>query len=71
MNISLDDAVRQVYGEFEEAVEPILSVSVLRGDYVGRVQHLCPEASEEEVLMHLLRLRKRGQDKGGLPRKSR
>ncbi len=65
------EAIRLVYSQFPDAVEPILTTSELRKEFVFQVQLLCPSATEDAVLQHLVRLRKRGEEKGGLPRKAR
>ncbi|MGB7346070.1 MAG: hypothetical protein WBD20_17765 [Pirellulaceae bacterium] len=67
---SIDDAIRVVYEQHSSAVEPILTTRDLRDSFVSSVQ-LLVDASEDEVLQHLVRLRKRGESKGGLPRKGR
>ncbi|QDT13611.1 hypothetical protein [Planctomycetes bacterium K23_9] len=68
---AIEQAIRQIYVDHPAAVEPILTSRVLREDFVRSVQHLVAGATEDEVLQHLVRLRKRGADKGGLPRKTK
>lgn len=68
---SIESAILSVYECQDSAVEPILTTVALRSKFVRDVQDLVPDASEDDVLCHLVRLRKRGQDKGGLPRKTK
>ena len=67
----LDSAVRSAYDAQPHAADRIFVVRDHRDAFLDRVRKLCPGANETEVLEHLERLRKRGADKGGLPRKSR
>ncbi len=71
MLVALEDAVRHVYGDFSEAVEPIVAEKELRERFLDKVRHLQPDACEKDIFLTLFALRKRGQAKGGLPRKSR
>lgn len=67
----LDAAVRTAYDEQPYAADRIFVDPDIRDPFLKAVSLLCPEAREREVLEHLERLRKRGSDKGGLPRKQR
>ncbi len=69
--LPLDAAVRTAYSEILQTADQILVGSAVRGVFLFRVAQLVPDASETDVLAHLVRLRKRGQAKGGLPRKQR
>ena len=71
MSVSLEEAIRITYAKSPNAVEPILTTESLRSEFIAGVQILCPDASDDAVLQHLVRLRKRGQKKGGLPRKAK
>ena len=71
MSVSLEEAIRIAYQNSPEAVEPILTTKVLRSKFVGQVLELCPNETEDSVLQHLVRLRKRGEEKGGLLRKAK
>ena len=71
MSVSLEEAIRTAYQNSPEAVEPILTTEALRSKFVAQVQMQCPNETEDEVLQHLVRLRKRGEENGGLPRKSK
>lgn len=71
MSVSLEDAIRIAYAKLPEAVEPILTTGALRSEFVAQVTKLFPDETEDSVLQHLVRLRKRGEEKGGLPRKSK
>lgn len=67
----LQNAIVRVYREIPVAVEPILTTETLREEFVTKVRLICPGASEDEILQHLVRLRKRGEANGGLPRKAK
>lgn len=71
MSDLLENAIVRVYGETPVAVEPILTTAIHRNEFVTKVRLSCPYASEDEILQHLVRLRKRGEAKGGLPRKAK
>ena len=71
MSVSLEEAIRIAYAKLPEAVEPILTTGALRSDFVAQVAMLCPNETEDSVLQELVRLRKRGAEKGGLPRKAK
>lgn len=68
---SLENAILQAYQGVPEAVEPILTTAKLRDDFITRVRAVLPVADEDEILQHLVRMRKRGEAKGGLPRKTK
>ena len=70
MPSSLEEAIRIAYASFPEAVEPILTTQALRFQFLTRVSDLCPNITEDAILQCLVRLRKRGENNGGLPRKS-
>lgn len=67
----LDAAVRRAYDDQRHAADRIFVDREIRDDFLSRVVSLYPEAGETESLEHLERLRKRGSQNGGLPRKSR
>lgn len=71
MSVSLEKAVRMAYAKSPEAVEPILTTESLRSGFFADVLSLCPGQTDDAVLQHLVRLRKRGEKKGGLPRKGK
>ena len=68
---ALESAIREVYDAQQSAVEPILTTKSRRNSFVEAVQQLVPGVTEDAVLQHLVRLRKRGVANGGLPRKSK
>lgn len=70
MSVSLEEAIRIAYAKSTDAVEPILTTESLRSGFIADVLSLCPDQTEDAVLQHLVRLRKRGEKKGGLPRKA-
>lgn len=71
MSVSLEVVIRIAYEKSPVAVEPILTTESLRLGFVTEVQSLCPDQTEDAVLQGLVRLRKRGEKKGGLPRKAK
>lgn len=71
LNPALEAAVKQVYGSQSSPVEPILTTKRLRNGFVNDVTNLVPGVTEDEILQHLVRIRKRGSDRNGLPRKGR
>jgi len=66
---AIEAAVKEVYRLQSSAVEPILTTRRLRSEFVDKVMALVPGSTEDEVLQLLVRIRKRGSDKNGLPRK--
>jgi hypothetical protein len=68
---TLISAIRRAYESQDYAVEPILTSANRRETFVATVRALAPGATEDEVLEHLVALRKRGAENGGLPRKKR
>lgn len=71
MSVSLEEAIRIAYAKSPVAVEPILTTKSLRSGFIADVLSLCPDKTEDAVLQHLVRLRKRGEKKGGLPKKAK
>ncbi len=71
MSVSLEEAIQNVCAKSREAVEPILTPQILRTEFVAQVLLLFPSESEDSVLQHLVRLRKRGEKQGGLPKKTK
>lgn len=67
----LDQAVRTAYERTPQSVDQILVDAAVRASFVFHVCQLVAEVSESDVLAHLIRLRKRGAVRGGLPRKQR
>lgn len=70
----LDVAIHAVYAQFEEAIDDIL-VNPLRAiEFADKVRASSPVVTacdDEEILRRAIALRKRGEDRGGLPRKQR
>lgn len=69
MSVSLEQAIRIAYEKFICAVDSILTTGGLRSQFVAQVLQLCPNETEDSVLQGLVRMRKRGEEKGGLPRR--
>ncbi|MDV6029426.1 MAG: hypothetical protein F9B45_04830 [Phycisphaera sp. RhM] len=67
----LDTAVRAAYDSQPHAADRIAFDPDIRTLFLEKVIALCPDATERETLQHLERLRKRGSENGGLPKKGR
>ena len=66
----LDEAIRVIYGEFSGAVDEIVCDPDEAMRFADAVKERVP-AETKVVLRRLMTLRKRGDDKRGLPRKAR
>ena len=64
-----DDVLKKMYVEYDIPCDELVSSSVrLKGfadDYIGRTGH---QVQPEAIGRHMLKLRKIGQARGGLPR---
>jgi len=67
----LDQVIRAEYKRFDTPVDQIVSNPELAGEFTASVKAKLPADGEVDIATvnwRLMTLRKRGQDKGGLPR---
>lgn len=66
----LDQAIREQYVRFDTPVEGIVANPKVAAEFAQKVKAACPNQKIDvpTVNHRLFTLRKRGEDKGGLPR---
>jgi hypothetical protein len=67
--LDLDSAIRMVYPRVNETADDVVADNDLTNEYVRQVSAITgQQESANKVKKRLILLRKRGSDKGGLPR---